>query len=126
MTLGADSPVEHGQLFYLVPAHSAGPALAAEGPTVPADADEPSTPSMSQLLLTIPEVAATLRCGRTCVYDLIGRGELPAIKLGRLTRVPAAALRDLVVRRLEHRSAVVDADVARWAATIPSGAGTLR
>jgi excisionase family DNA binding protein len=127
MALEADSPTEHRQLFYLVPAHRAGSAaaVAGEGSTPPAGGDEPCTPSVPHLLLTIQEVAATLRCGRTCVYDLIGRGELPAIKLGRLTRIPAAALRDLVARRLEHRIDAVDADVARWAATMPRGVRTL-
>jgi excisionase family DNA binding protein len=120
--LEADSADEAGQLFYFVPAHRAGPAaLAGEGSTAPAGGVDPSTPSVSHLLLTIQEVATTLRCGRTCVYDLIGRGELPAIKLGRLTRIPASALRDLVTRRLEYRSVVVDADAPRWAATMPRG-----
>jgi excisionase family DNA binding protein len=126
MASEADSAVEPGQLFYLVPAHRVGPAVVAgKGSTPAASGDEPSTPDVPHLLLTIQEVAAILRCGRTCVYDLIGRGELPAIKVGRLTRIPASALRDLVTRRLEYRSAAVDADEARWAATMPQGAGTL-
>jgi excisionase family DNA binding protein len=126
MALEADSAVEPRQLFYLVPAHRSRQAeLAGQGSAAPTGGFDPSTPSASHLLLTIQEVATTLRCGRTCVYDLIGRGELPAIKLGRLTRIPASALRDLVTRRLAYRSAVVDADVARWAATMPRGTGTL-
>lgn len=37
---------------------------------------------MSTQLLTVAEVAERLRCGRTHVYDLIARGELPVVDLG--------------------------------------------
>lgn len=53
-----------------------------------------------RLLLTVTEVAAELRCGRTYVFTLIARGDLPVVKLGRLTRIPAVALQDLVRRKL--------------------------
>lgn len=75
--------------------------------------------------MTIQEVAATLRCGRTCVYELIGRGELLSIKLGRLTRIPAAAVDAFISRRLDDR-AVVDPGVARWAASLPLRVGAVR
>jgi len=55
---------------------------------------------VSPKLLAPREVAAVLSCGKTYVYELIGRGELPAVKLGRLTRVPLAAVEELVSRRL--------------------------
>ena len=51
------------------------------------------------LLLTVREVADRLGCGRTLVYELISSGELETIKLGRLRRVPVAAL-DALVERL--------------------------
>jgi excisionase family DNA binding protein len=51
------------------------------------------------LLLTVREVAERLGCGRTFVYDLISSGELETVKLGRLRRVPVAAL-DALVERL--------------------------
>lgn len=38
-------------------------------------------------LFDVPEVARRLSCGKSFVYMLIDRGELSAIKLGRLTRV---------------------------------------
>ncbi len=47
-------------------------------------------------LLTVPEVAQMLGCGRTLVYDLIGSRQLPVVKIGRLTRVPVAAIDDFV------------------------------
>ena len=51
------------------------------------------------LLLTIREVAERLGCGRTFVYELISSGELETVKLGRLRRVPVAAL-DALIERL--------------------------
>jgi excisionase family DNA binding protein len=51
------------------------------------------------LLLTITDVAERLGCGRTFVYELISSGELETVKLGRLRRVPVAAL-DALIERL--------------------------
>jgi excisionase family DNA binding protein len=51
------------------------------------------------LLLTVSEAAGRLGCGRTFVYELISAGELETVKLGRLRRVPVAAL-DALVERL--------------------------
>ena len=39
-------------------------------------------------LLTVNEVADVLGCGRTMVYELIDKGQLIRIKVGRLTRIP--------------------------------------
>jgi excisionase family DNA binding protein len=52
------------------------------------------------LLLDVREVGEALGCGKTYVYELIARGELPTVKLGRLTRIPAFALADFVGRKL--------------------------
>ena len=51
------------------------------------------------LLLTIPEVAATLAIGRTKVYELINSGRLEAVHIGRSARVPAAAVDEFVDRQ---------------------------
>ncbi len=51
------------------------------------------------MLLNVRQVAARLGCGRTYVFELLASGELPMIKLGRLTRVPASALQELIARR---------------------------
>lgn len=46
-----------------------------------------------KLLLKPSEVAQRLGIGKTKVYDLIGRGELPALRLGpRCARISASAL----------------------------------
>jgi excisionase family DNA binding protein len=52
------------------------------------------------MLLTVREVAFVLGCGRTLVYDLIGSRQLPIVKVGRLTRVPMAAVDNFVSGRL--------------------------
>jgi excisionase family DNA binding protein len=57
-----------------------------------------------RILLTVREVAFVLGCGRTLVYDLIGSRQLPIVKVGRLTRVPAAAVDSFVNRRLSSTS----------------------
>jgi excisionase family DNA binding protein len=67
------------------------------------------------LLLTIPEAARKLGCGRTLVYRLIADGELTEIHLGAAARIPAAALQQLVARKLAaavERQAGVAADAA--------------
>ncbi|MGH7641704.1 MAG: helix-turn-helix domain-containing protein [Candidatus Dormibacteria bacterium] len=51
---------------------------------------------MEKLLLDVREAASVLGCRRTFLYGMIQRGELPVIKLGRLTRIPAAALDEYV------------------------------
>ncbi|MFN2582045.1 MAG: helix-turn-helix domain-containing protein [Candidatus Dormibacteria bacterium] len=58
--------------------------------------NEPPRP----LLLNVREVAQLLGCGKTYVYELIARRELPALKLGRLTRIPRQAVDDFVLRKL--------------------------
>jgi excisionase family DNA binding protein len=51
-----------------------------------------------RLLLRLPEVAARLGLGRSTVYELIQRGELPVV---RVVRVPAAALQRWVERQTD-------------------------
>jgi excisionase family DNA binding protein len=43
-------------------------------------------------LLTVPEAATYLRIGRNLAYELIARGDLPAVRLGRVIRVPRTGL----------------------------------
>jgi len=55
-----------------------------------------------KLLLNVDEAAHLLGCRRTYLYGMIQRGELPVVKLGRLTRVPAAAVEGYVRERWER------------------------
>lgn len=38
-------------------------------------------------VLTVPEIASYLRIGRTTAYELVKRGEIPSLKIGRQIRV---------------------------------------
>ena len=50
--------------------------------------------------MRIPEVARFLALSRASVYQLMDRGELPWVKLGRARRIPRRAVVDLAARRL--------------------------
>ncbi len=52
-------------------------------------------------LLTVAEVMARLRLGRSTVYDLIRSRRLPSITIGRCRRIPARALSDYITNEME-------------------------
>ncbi|WP_448330107.1 helix-turn-helix domain-containing protein [Streptomyces sp. DSM 41534] len=52
-------------------------------------------------LLTVREVMARLRLGRSTVYDLIRSRRLPSLTIGRCRRIPARAIRDYIANELE-------------------------
>lgn len=62
--------------------------------TRPASPPEP-------LLLTVAEAAALLGLGRTTLYELILRGDLMTVKIGRARRVPVASLQQFVASLAE-------------------------
>ncbi len=43
-------------------------------------------------MLTVAEAATLLRIGRNLAYQLVARGEIPSVRLGRLIRIPRPAL----------------------------------
>ncbi|MGW1087768.1 helix-turn-helix domain-containing protein [Streptomyces sp. NPDC002596] len=53
-------------------------------------------------LLTVPEVMARLKLGRSTVYDLIRSRRLTSITIGRSRRIPADAVRDFIVHKIEE------------------------
>ncbi|MFC8256721.1 MULTISPECIES: helix-turn-helix domain-containing protein [unclassified Streptomyces] len=57
---------------------------------------------MSDQLLTVPEVMARLKVGRTAVYDLIRTRRLPSLTIGRSRRIPADALHAFLASRLKE------------------------
>ncbi|WP_197084773.1 helix-turn-helix domain-containing protein [Saccharothrix sp. ST-888] len=59
----------------------------------------------SQELLTVPQVMARLKLGRSAVYDLLRTRQLGSITLGRSRRIPALALTDFIRTRLEQEAA---------------------
>jgi excisionase family DNA binding protein len=66
--------------------------------------DTLSAPSTAPLLLKVSQAGAMLGVGRSTVYDLIARGELETVHIGRSCRIPVAAL-DAYVRRLRDSAA---------------------
>ncbi|MFD5780794.1 helix-turn-helix domain-containing protein [Streptomyces sp. NPDC126933] len=52
-------------------------------------------------LLTVPEVMARLKLGRSAVYDLIRSHRLVSITIGRSRRIPADAVRDFIVNEIK-------------------------
>lgn len=62
------------------------PATLAVG--APHDVDAP-------LLLRIPEAARLLDVSRTTMYQLVGRGEVPMLRIGRSVRIARATLERL-------------------------------
>ncbi|MFI6729977.1 helix-turn-helix domain-containing protein [Streptomyces atratus] len=53
-------------------------------------------------LLTVPEVMARLKLGRSTVYDLIRSRRLTSITIGRSRRIPTDAVRDFIVDQIEE------------------------
>jgi excisionase family DNA binding protein len=58
-----------------------------------------------KLLLTVSEAAERLGIGRSFAYQLVSRGELASLKLGRARRVPTTALDDFIAQQLSHGQA---------------------
>ena len=53
------------------------------------------TPPVEPIAVTVAQAAALIGVKRTKAYDMIRRGELPVVRVGTITRVPLAALREL-------------------------------
>ena len=55
--------------------------------------------NVGRRLLDIAEVATALHCGKSFAYELVAKGDIPSVKLGRLTRVRVEDI-DVYVNRL--------------------------
>jgi excisionase family DNA binding protein len=56
---------------------------------------------MEKLLLRPVEAAEAIGIGRSKVYELIARGDLPSVRIGASVRVPVDALRGWIARQLD-------------------------
>ena len=63
-----------------------------------AESPRDDAPEAFDLVLTIEEAARCLRIGRTLMYSLVSSGEVESVMIGRLRRVPIAALETYVSR----------------------------
>ena len=53
-------------------------------------------------LLRVEDAAEILQIGRTKVYELMARGELPVVRIGRSVRIPCGSLQDWIANRIEY------------------------
>jgi excisionase family DNA binding protein len=58
----------------------------------------PIDPSQLQLL-DVPATARLLSVGRTSVYALIKKGDLPAVKVNSSTRIPLVSIQQLIEKQ---------------------------
>ncbi len=55
-----------------------------------------------KLLLSVDEAAAAMSLGRSLIYDLVMCQQIASIKVGRMRRIPVAALQEFVQRQLTN------------------------
>ncbi|MGA8725432.1 MAG: excisionase family DNA-binding protein [Acidimicrobiales bacterium] len=77
-----------------------------------------------KVLLTVEEAAERLSIGRTKAFELIAKGELESVMIGRARRVPVQALEPFVAALREeskarHPSAIMQGG---WSRTPPADA----
>lgn len=56
-------------------------------------------------LVSIVEAAQRLGVGRSMIYELLGEGSLPSIRLGTRRLIPVKALDELIEKRMAEKSA---------------------
>jgi excisionase family DNA binding protein len=59
---------------------------------------------MDKLLLRPAEAAEVIGLGRSKMYELLAKGIVPSIKIGKSVRVPVAALRKWVEQQLQEQT----------------------
>ena len=64
----------------------------------------PRVPQMEPLFYRPAEAAEALRVSRSKLYELMNRGEIPWVRVGRVRRVPVEALRQLIRARVVDRT----------------------
>jgi len=62
---------------------------------------ERGVPLTERLALSVEEAGMILGISRDLAYDLVGRGELPSVRLGRRVVVPRRALEEMFSRLVE-------------------------
>lgn len=64
---------------------------------------------MEPILVKVEDAAGMLGIGRSKVWELIGAGELPTVRIGRACRVPVSAIHEYAQRQLERAQHGTDA-----------------
>lgn len=68
-------------------------------PTLTESGDPTPVADAERLLLTVPEAARALHIGRRQAWELVWRGELPVVRLGRSVRIARPVLERFVAER---------------------------
>ena len=68
------------------------------GPGAPAQTEKPAELSVTPLVASVEEYLGMIRVGRSLGYDLIRKGEVDAIKLGRRTVITVASIHAMLER----------------------------
>ena len=66
-----------------------------------------------KLLLSVDQAAQRLSIGRSLCYELVMRGDIPSLKLGRRRLVSVAALEQFIVERLEEETGATETERVR-------------
>jgi excisionase family DNA binding protein len=61
-------------------------------------------PMPERVLLTVEEAAERLQIGRTVAWRLVSTGELQSVQIGRLRRVPAAAVAEYAAHLIAQQT----------------------
>ncbi len=69
--------------------------------TTSAKHDESTVAESRRLLLRVEGAAERLGIGRTLMYELVSRGDVESVPVGRLRRIPAECLDEYVARLRE-------------------------
>lgn len=73
---------------------------------IPEPEPEPGTREIpDRVLLTVEEAAHQLGIGRTKVYALVKSGDLESVQIGRLRRIPTAAIEEYAARLVARTNA---------------------
>lgn len=75
------------------------------GPATPQGTGYPTASDSQRLLLRVEEAAERLGIGRTLMYELVSRGDVESVPVGRLRRIPAECLDEYVTRLRESARA---------------------
>ncbi|RKT84854.1 DNA binding domain-containing protein, excisionase family [Saccharopolyspora antimicrobica] len=81
-------------------------ALLVEQPTPETPEAEAKVHTLpGRVLLTVEEAAQQLGIGRTKAYELVKSGEIESVQIGRLRRVPRAAIDGYAARLVSQQNA---------------------
>lgn len=60
--------------------------------------------TLSKLAYSVDESCSTLSIGRTVLFDLLRRGEITSVKIGRRRLIPASSLDEYVARLVAEQT----------------------